>query len=452
MLKPKISVSTISRNPADYTRDTTQDIHKVYRNLDPALHPFEQGREYTRALNAVKLDKMFSKPFLYALDGHMDGVYALSTLPSSLTRATSGSGDGEIRVWNLTNRKCEWRAKGHTGIVRGIVASTDGSRLFSAGMDSCVKLWNTERTLDDIEAGITPLQTFLGKHPFTAIDHHRKEDMFVTSGATVELWDPHRTDALHSFEWGADTVNTVKFSPVEHNILVSTASDRNIILYDVRARTPLKKLIMKMQTNAVAFNPMEAFYFTTANEDHNCYTFDMRKLDHAVHIHEDHVSAVIALDYSPTGKEIVTGSYDRTIRIFPTDAGHSREVYHTKRMQRIFCVKYTADNRYILSGSDDTNIRLWKARAAEKIGNMLPRERAATNYRAKLKERFQHAPQIRAIARDRKTPKAVLKARRLKHDVTKSTRTKEQRVRAHSKAGAVPFTSKKKAVVRKEIE
>jgi hypothetical protein len=29
MLKPKISVSTISRNPAEYTRDTTQDIHKV---------------------------------------------------------------------------------------------------------------------------------------------------------------------------------------------------------------------------------------------------------------------------------------------------------------------------------------------------------------------------------------------------------------------------------------
>ena len=32
-----------------------------------------------------------------------------------------------------------------------------------------------------------------------------------------------------------------------------------------------------------------------ANEDSNCYTFDMRKLDHAVCIHKDHVSAVYAL-------------------------------------------------------------------------------------------------------------------------------------------------------------
>jgi WD repeat and SOF domain-containing protein 1 len=45
---------------------------------------------------------MFSKPFLYALDGHSDGVYALATLPTSLVRCASGAGDGEVRVWNLT--------------------------------------------------------------------------------------------------------------------------------------------------------------------------------------------------------------------------------------------------------------------------------------------------------------------------------------------------------------
>jgi WD repeat and SOF domain-containing protein 1 len=38
--------------------------------------------------------------------------------------------------------------------------------------------------------------------------------------------------------------------------------------------------------------------------------------------------------YSPTGKEIVSGSYDRTIRIFNVRAAKSREVYHAKRMQR----------------------------------------------------------------------------------------------------------------------
>lgn len=45
-----------------------------------------------------------------------------------------------------------------------------------------------------------------------------------------------------------------------------------------------------------------------------------------------------------------------------------REVYHTKRMQHVICVKWSADNKYILSGSDEMNIRLWKANASEKLG------------------------------------------------------------------------------------
>jgi len=40
------------------------------------------------------------------------------------------------------------------------------------------------------------------------------------------------------------------------------------------------------------------------------------------------------IDYAPTGTEFVTGSYDRTVRIFKENSGTSREVYHGKRMQK----------------------------------------------------------------------------------------------------------------------
>lgn len=45
-----------------------------------------------------------------------------------------------------------------------------------------------------------------------------------------------------------------------------------------------------------------------------------------------------------------------------------REVYHTKRMQHVTCVRWSADNKYILCGSDEMNIRIWKANASEKLG------------------------------------------------------------------------------------
>merc|ERR1711988_1868960 len=106
----------------------------------------------------------------------------------------------------------------------------------------------------------------------------------------------------------------------------------------------------------------------------------MRKLDMPLNVHQDHASAVLDVDYSPTGKEFVSGSYDKTVRIFPVDKGRSREIYHTKRMQRLTCVAWSGDNRYILSGSDEMNVRLWKARASEKLGILKERQRMALNY------------------------------------------------------------------------
>lgn len=41
-------------------------------------------------------------------------------------------------------------------------------------------------------------------------------------------------------------------------------------------------------------------------------------------------------------------------------------------MQHVICIKWSADNKYILSGSDEMNIRLWKANAAEKLGVVSP--------------------------------------------------------------------------------
>ena len=46
-------------------------------------------------------------------------------------------------------------------------------------------------------------------------------------------------------------------------------------------------------------------------------------------IHKDHIKAILDIDFAPTGREFVTGSFDKTIRIFPFNGQRSREVYHT---------------------------------------------------------------------------------------------------------------------------
>lgn len=46
------------------------------------------------------------------------------------------------------------------------------------------------------------------------------------------------------------------------------------------------------------------------------------------------------------------------------------------------------DNEYILSGSDDMNIRIWKAKASKPIGIIDKRHQNSLNYKEAIKEKF----------------------------------------------------------------
>lgn len=346
--------------------------------------------------------------------------------PTKLTKLVSGSANGEIRAWNLSSGQSTWtNLKAHDGFVRGVtcVPFTESS-FVSVGDDQTVKIWD--------ESSHDPTASYSTRSALNAVDHHRSRHTFATAGSVVDIWDHSRAEPTKSFEWGTDTIHALKFNQTETSILASAGSDRTITLYDIRTASPIQKVVLAMKSNAIAWNPMEAFNFAVANEDQNVYMFDMRRLERARNVMKDHVSAVLDLDYSPTGKEIVTGSYDRSIRIFRESDGHSREVYHTKRMQRIFCVKWSMDSKFVLSGSDDGNIRLWKAKASEKLGVKSVREQNALDYRQQLKDRFKHMPEIRKIDKSRKVPKVIVKAQQEKREILAAQKRKRDNVRKHS--------------------
>lgn len=444
-----VKVKVISRNPEDYLRATKRDIHKIQRNYDPNLHPLEGPREYVRALNAVKLERVFAKPFIGNLDGHSDGVSSLAKHPSRLAVLASGAFDGEIRLWDLASRKCTRHFIAHEGWVRAISYTPDGQQFISVGDDKTIKTWKAEVKDEEEE---DPVNTLLSMSVVSGISHHRSKPIFATCGEHCQLWENTRSEPIKVFKWGVDSLHHVAFNQVESNLLASCASDRSVILYDFRESGPLRKVVMELRSNALAWNPMEAFIFTVANEDYNLYTFDVRKLKQPVNVHIDHTSAVIDVDYAPTGREFVSGSYDKTVRIFESLKGHSRDVYHTKRMQRLTCVKWSLDNKYILTGSDEMNIRMWKAKASEKLGILKPRERTALNYAEALKEKFSAHPQVKRIARHRHVPKHIVNAQKEIKTIREKNNRKEANRRAHSKAGSVPFVPERKKHVVKEDE
>ena len=251
-----MQIKMLSRNKEECTRERASDLQRVFRNPDPALHPFERAREYTRALNAAKLDKVFAKPFVSAMDGHSDGVFCMAKNPKVLNTLASGACDGELRVWNLSGQSCAYSKMAHKGFVRGLAWTADGSRVLSCGDDKTIKLWNPSGP----ESGA--MATFLGPRAFTSIDHvWDTSGLFITGGSSLDVWNAQRSRPVHSFNWGVDTIHAVRYNPAQCNIVASAASDRSIALYDIRLQTPVKKLVLQMSSVRACGSTLYLFLF-----------------------------------------------------------------------------------------------------------------------------------------------------------------------------------------------
>ena len=549
-----MKVKTIVRSAEEATRERSGDLRKVHRNLDPALRPLERATEAKRALNAVKLDRVFAKPFVAAF-GHDDGVTALARSPARLNALVSGCADGTLSVWDLAGRRKLRRLVGHAAAIQGVSVSASGDALVSCSADGAIRMFrlpfappepgsvvSTSEFSSAVRGGGDAASSSVvdaaavaefdgGGGGLSSVDHHpRSRGVFATGGgAGVAVWDAARSRSapVQRLEWGADGVRAVRFNPAEPSLLVAAGgADRAVVLFDVRASTPVRKLVMQTRATAAAWNPIEPFNLVAASEDTNLYSFDARMFSKgATCVHQDFVSAVTSVDWSPTGREFVAGGYDRSVRIFGARAvsrfffflfgflvfevrkrrerkkrknssfffwsrlsltralffsplslsfplslfpipppppppkqnkkhhqGHSREVYTLKRMQRVAAVCFSGDGAYVVSGSDDANVRLWKARASEKMGVRLSRELHASAYSSALVERYRHLPEVRRIERHRKLPGAIVKAAKARRvQIDSEARKNRSRVR-HSAPGTVVVKPERRRKIVAEVE
>lgn len=393
------------------------------------------------------MERMFAQPFVGDLGrGHVDGVYTMAKDPKSLERFASGSGDGVVKVWDLPSREEIWQTQAHENIVKSVCWTQD-HKLLSAGTDRTIKMYDPYHT----PSNSAPLSTWLGSNAFTSITKHRTDPAIAAASSAISIYDLTRPSSapVQTLQWpnSIDTITACAFNQTETSILASTATDRSLIFYDMRTSSPLHKSVLNLASNSISWNPMEAFNLAVANEDHNIYIFDMRNLKRALNVLKDHVAAVMDVEFSPTGEELVSASYDRSIRLWKRNEGHSRDVYHTKRMQRVFSCTWTPDNNYVISGSDDGNIRLWRAQASSRQGVKSARQRQQLEYDAALIQRYKHMPEIRRIHRHRHLPQQVKKAGEIKTEELKALKRREENERKHSRKGQMKRRSEREKMV-----
>lgn len=464
-----MKVKALTRSKASTERECVGDLRKHFRNLDPKHHPMQRAREYQRAVTGAKIERMFAAPLCKGNLEHADAVTATSICRHHLLPLASGSADGVVKLWDLSTRKeMNVFQGGHSRAITGLCFGNNAAEtnrqplVYSCSDDATIRAWSvnahSKDDNDDDDDNDACRSTWKTDSPIKSLDHHWFEDQFSTASSSgVCLWNPERASPIQTFTrlWESDdTVHFVAHNPAESHVLGVCTMDNGVGMVDTRHGTAMAKTLLRMRSNVLRFNPMEPLNFLVANEDHQCYWFDMRKLERPLRIFKGHTEAVLDVAWSPTGREFVTGSYDKTMRIFDVQkgGGTARDVYHAQRMQRVFCVEYTRDTQFVLSGSDDGNVRLWKAQASKQMGRLKPREEAAMHYRQALVQKYSHTDEVRRITKSRKIPKLIRK----KHAQEQLQKTKTQRklenTVKHSKPGTVKFEAEQNKVVVRKVD
>jgi WD40 repeat protein len=243
--------------------------------------------------------------------------------PQDLIGATL-SPDGEILVWSLADNSIQLirisdgklinTMKQHTLPVFKLRFSPTGDRLFSASMDTWVRIWDRNgKPLDafqptgadnlpnDIEGiGISPDSTMLGSIPF--------------DGPT-RIWNlADKREIVNLGETGGDVTSDLDFSP-----------DGKFVAADPISRLSLwrtsdwKKIWSGVSSMAFAFSPNG--HFLAYSDLYDDYNVTLRSLPELLETHtlEGHNAAIYELFFSPDGA--LLASAGAGIRIWQVETG-----------------------------------------------------------------------------------------------------------------------------------
>jgi len=85
----------------------------------------------------------------------------------------------QVQIWNVTTGDMEAELKGHTGRVRSVAFSQDGSQVVSGSDDRTVRIWNV--TMGEVEAevkghtdSVMSVCILTGRQPKSSLAHMTK--------------------------------------------------------------------------------------------------------------------------------------------------------------------------------------------------------------------------------------------------------------------------------------
>ena len=318
---------------------------------------------------------------LCSLTGHSGAVSAVSICPTG-QHAISASADGTLKVWDLKGRReCRLPPSHGSGRIAALAMMPDGRHVVSGAWDPSVKVWDLEkgkevRTVGGFSKVISAIEVLPdGRRGVIGFQH-----------GTASVWDLERGEELFGLNSDADGILAAAALPegfVPGGWEEGEYQNFSEPVHELVNELGLTGQVGRLEDRAVTALAVlrEGRTLVSGSNDGALKFWHLHKGSGMFRILMGHSRPITAIVVLPDGRRIVSSSVDATLKVWEWETGYQVRVPTgdselVKGIESLTLRGHSAgvsslallpDGRHVVSGSSDRTLKLWNLETGEEL-------------------------------------------------------------------------------------